>query len=148
MDATPYNNAVNRKVALFRVGLLIYAISFALVATVGPWTNHPNTPGYGAAFIALVAPLIANPFSTLYLHDETRSYVALLISGWINPLFLITLILAHLRHERAVAILKFIVLLMIPFCWVVFYEIGAYPREGHFLWLFGMVLALFSIDMS
>jgi hypothetical protein len=29
---------------------------------------------------------------------------------------------------------------MIPFCWVVFYHYGFYPREGYFLWLFGMLL--------
>ena len=54
----------------------------------------------------------------------------------------------HLRNERAVAILKIIVLLMIPFCWVALHDFDGYPREGHFLFLSGMPLTLFSTDIS
>jgi hypothetical protein len=72
-------------------------------------------------------------------------YVALVISGWINPVFLIVVaLMLRERYQRAVAILRITLLLMIPFCWVVFYDYGIYPREGYFLWLFGMLLALFS----
>jgi hypothetical protein len=130
----------------FRAGLLIYSVSFALfwgscrVPGCGP------SRGYLAAFFALVLPLKENPFSVGWLfHDMIFEYVALLISGWINPLFLIILaLMLPARHQRAVAILRIVLLLMIPFCWVVFYHYGFYPREGYFLWLFGMLLALFS----
>jgi len=37
---------------------------------------------------------------------------------------------------------------MIPFCWIVFYNERLYPREGHILWVAGMVLALFSESSS
>jgi len=75
-------------------------------------------------------------------------YVALVISGWINPVFLIVVALM-LRggYQRTEAILKVFVLLMIPFGWVVFYRYSFYPREGHFLWILGMVLALFSFQV-
>ena len=33
---------------------------------------------------------------------------------------------------------------MIPFCWIVLYKYALYPHEGHFLWIAGMVFALFS----
>lgn len=36
------------------------------------------------------------------------------------------------------------VLLMIPFCWVVFHYEDFSFREGHIVWIFGMVLTLFS----
>ena len=103
--------------------------------------------GYLAAFFAFVLPLKENPFSGAWLfRDMIFEYVALLISGWINPLFLIILALTLAgRHKLAVAILRIVLLLMIPFCWVVFYNNGFYPREGHFFWLFGMVLTLFSM---
>ncbi len=67
-------------------------------------------------------------------------YLALVISGLINPLFLVILTLAAMGYQQAVAILRIILLLMIPFCWVVFYSHPLYPREGHFLWVLGMGL--------
>jgi hypothetical protein len=102
--------------------------------------------GYLAAFFAFVLPLKENPFSVGWLfHDKIFEYVALLISGWINPMFLIVVgLMLNERFQRTVAILRIIVLLMFPFCWVVFYDYGFYPRGGHFLWLVGMVAVLFS----
>lgn len=131
---------------LLWVGLLIYTLSFALfwggchVPGCGP------SRGYFAAFFSLVLPLKENPFSGRWLfHDMVFEYVALLISGWIKPVFLIVVaLMLRGRYQRTVATLRIIVLLMFPFCWVVFYHYGFYPREGYFLWLLGMVLVLFS----
>jgi len=58
------------------------------------------------------------------------------------------LLALHRQYERTVAILRIVVLLMMPFCWVVFHDHESYPREGHFLWLFGMVLVVFSFPAS
>jgi len=124
----------------------MYAVSFALfwggcrVPGCGP------SRGYLAAFFSLVLPLKENPWSVPWLfHDMIFEYVAFLISGWINPVFLIVVaLMLRGQYRRAVAVLRIILLLMFPFCWVVFYNYGAYPREGHFLWIFGMVLTLFS----
>ena len=120
----------------------MYAVSFALVAVAGLGF------GYLAAVFAILMPLENHPFRSDWLFEHERfDYIALLISGWINPVFLLTVILAILRRSRrTVAVLRILVILMIPFCWVVFYENPKfYPREGHFFWIFGMVLALFSI---
>jgi hypothetical protein len=137
---------MSRKKALFRAGLLIYSVSFALfwggcrVPGCGP------SRGYRAAIFAFVLPLRENPFSVGWLfHDMMFDYVALVISGWINPLFLIVVALMLLKqNQKTVAILRIVLVLMFPFCWVVFYFHHFYPREGYFLWLFGMLLALFS----
>jgi len=72
-------------------------------------------------------------------------YVAFLISGWINPLFVIATILASSARRQLLArVLRSIVVVMIPFCWIVFYYDNLYPREGHFLWIAGMLLVLFA----
>jgi hypothetical protein len=90
VEAKPWWNAINREKALFRAGLLVYSVSFALfwggcrVPGCGP------SRGYLAAIFALVLPLKENPFSVGWLfHDMKFEYVALVISGWINPVFLI-----------------------------------------------------------
>jgi hypothetical protein len=79
-------------------------------------------------------------------HIRLVPYLSLLIAGWINPVFLVTafFVLAE-AHQRLVALLKVAVVVMIPFTWLFFATFRAvYPREGHFLWVFGMLLALFS----
>jgi hypothetical protein len=76
-------------------------------------------------------------------------YVSLLLSGWINPIFLVALFYVFRgQHHRAVTILSVVILLMIPFCWVVFLYEDFFPREGHFLWIIGMLLVLFSEQFS
>jgi hypothetical protein len=68
------------------------------------------------------------------------------VAAWINPVFLITafLVLAE-THQRLVVILKVAVILMIPFTWLFFATFRLlYPREGHFAWVLGMLLVLFS----
>lgn len=126
------------------VGLLIYTISFTLLAFAGGGGRPVR--GYGIAILALIIPWQQSPFSPAWIfHERVFDYIAILISGWINPLFLmiVTFVLLR-RYQRAVAITRIILLLMIPFCWVVFYYHHFYPREGYFLWLFGMVLVLFT----
>ena len=138
---------MSRKRALFWLGLLIYAVSFALVAEAARWPGEEQTRGYMAAIQTFLEPLAENPISPVtdpwIFHGIEFFYVSLLISGLINPLFLVILVLAAMGYQQAFSILRIILLLMIPFCWVVINFQHYYPREGHFLWLLGMVLALF-----
>ena len=128
---------------LFWIGLLSYTASFFLFAF-GSGGGRP-VRGYGAAILAILMLSHQNPFSpTSIFQGNIFEYVALLVSGWINPLFLITIALILLERRRAAVILRVTLLLMIPFCWIVFYYERFYPREGHFLWLLGMGLTLFS----
>jgi peptidoglycan biosynthesis protein MviN/MurJ (putative lipid II flippase) len=73
--------------------------------------------------------------------------ISLLISGLINPIFLVTTAYAELRpFTRITAILKTVVILMIPSGWIVFYHDESRPREGYFVWILGMLLVLLSSD--
>jgi hypothetical protein len=47
------------------------------------------------------------------------------------------------RKPRTTRALKFALLSMIPFCWVVFHFLEVYPREGHVFRVIGMLLVLF-----
>jgi hypothetical protein len=145
VEAAPYNSdRISRKKALFWVGLTSYAVSFALVAEAGRLPGRDLIPGWKAALASILGALAGNPLNDPWIfHDLKFVYVSLLISSFMNPLFLVILILAARGYRRTIAILRIILLLMIPFCWVVFDWEGSHPREGFFLWLFGMVLALF-----
>jgi hypothetical protein len=138
---------MNRKRALFWVGLLVYTVSFFLFWGSCRQPGCGPSRGYLAAIYAVLLPLKENPFSAQWLfRDQRVFYAALLISGWINPFFIATVVLALLRRcQPALAILRATVLVMIPSCWVVFYLFNISPREGHFLWVLGMVLTLFSL---
>lgn len=125
--------------------MAIYAISFALIAVADRWPSSGSMRGYEAAFFSIWFALGENPLRDPWLfHGGEVVYASLLISGLINPLFLVILILAARGYHRTIAILRIVLLLMIPFCWVVLYWQNSYPREGHILWVLGMVLALFS----
>ena len=101
------------------------------------------------AFYSLLLPWGPNSFGQGIFEGKLFQYFPLLISGWINPLFLIAAVLGFLgRHERSFAALRIVVVLMIPFCWVVFYYEDLYAREGHFVWILGMLLVLFSREIA
>jgi hypothetical protein len=52
-------------------------------------------------------------------------------------------------HERTASILKIVLLVMMAFTVVFFTSCGGdYPREGYFLWLAAMLLAVFSEQFS
>jgi hypothetical protein len=134
-----------RQRAIVWIGLSLYAVSFFLVAVDAP---DPML-GWSCAYFALLLPL-TTPLSAPVFRGNAFLYLAILASGWINIIFLIALILhAGRRHGRMFVMSRAIILLMIPFCWPVFYyETLGFPREAHFVWIIGMLLALFSEELS
>jgi hypothetical protein len=67
------------------------------------------------------------------------------ISGSINIGFLVTAIQHAVAPARATfQALRVAVIVMMPFCWVVFRNQDLRPREGYVLWTLGMRLVLFS----
>ena len=92
---------MTRNRTLFWAGLLTYTASFALFAVACRDPCRDLIRGYNAAILTLVIPWQENPFSVQWIfHDQIFDYVAILISGWINPLFLITVILVLLRRYQ------------------------------------------------
>jgi hypothetical protein len=141
--------SVKANQALYKLGLVIYVLSFFLVATGDPRGLIGRMTGYECAYLAVKSFLTDNPFSPNSTVATTSApllvYLSILISGLINPVFLIYVTLTSLkRAPRTVRVLKFVLLAMIPFCWLVFYFFQIYPREGHALWVIGMLLVLLS----
>jgi hypothetical protein len=131
---------VKRQRIVFWTGLLLYVASFFLIAVVG---LRGGETGISSAQAALLYPW--THLNGMLLRKNPLEFFSILISGWINPFFLITIILmSRKQFPQTIAILRIIILLMIPFCWIVFYYEELYPREGHFLWVTGMLLTLFS----
>ena len=124
------------------VGLALYVGSFFAPAIAGSAVTPPGwAPGYICAFCAFVMPLQGLGF----FGSDRLEFLSMLVSGWINPIFIVAMILAlRWADKRPFAVLRIAVLAMIPFCWIVYYKERSYPREGHFLWILGMLLILFS----
>jgi hypothetical protein len=123
----------------------MYVASFFLWAVEDSgWMASP-VRGYSCAELTLVSPFSEDGLSQL--HEKPIEYFSILGSGLINPLFLITFFL-QLCSARASAIniLRNLTILMTPLCWVVFRYEHFYPREGHILWVVGMLLTLFSMS--
>jgi hypothetical protein len=130
--------------AYFWAGVLLYAVSFFLAAVAGDVISSPPARGYHCALYALLIPL--GDFSGgPPLTHTTFELVSLFISGWINPVFLLAVAVGFLTQRRSMIVFfRTVVVLMMPFCWVVFLYEHLYPREGYVLWTLGMLLTMFS----
>jgi hypothetical protein len=122
---------------LYRIGQLLYAISFLLIA-VQQDRGFGFAFGFICAFISLVYPWSAaksllHPSASVLLH-----YFSITVSGLINPLFLFSLPVPSRWVRNAL-------LIMMPFCWIAFLFEHLYPREGYFLWTIGILLVLYSV---
>lgn len=140
-----YSRFMSQQLRIFWIGLLIYVVSFFLIAAQFVGLGNPS-PWFGffAAFYAFLLPLDGMIGHGAPFHSYIE-WTALLVSGWINPVFVIAAFLDLTgQYKRTVAVLRTILLLMIPFCWVFFTSALMYPREGHFLWIAGMLMVLFS----
>jgi hypothetical protein len=131
------------------LGLTIYGISFVLVAL--GWTSlSPDTKffGFHCASFSFFYPWV-EARDVLFHHVPPLfgplAYISLLVSGWINPLFIFVALLDWAdSQQRLASILRKVILAMIPFAWLFsFYAIRTFPREGHFLWIIGMLFTLY-----
>jgi hypothetical protein len=135
---------------VFWIGLLIYGVSFFLVAlgeTQPTPSLHPLL-GIFCAVETFLYPLLVARF-TLVDHSANLhppvTFLFLIVSGWINPIFFIAVILdlTELRPQL-LRVLRVLLLIMVACSWVTaFYYFRAFPREGHLLWVTGMLLVLF-----
>jgi len=127
------------------IGFLLYVASFFLpaVAPQGTPPGGAGIAGYICATLTLITPFSQDGWRLL--HTDAFRYFALLISGLINPVFLITAIALLIRPRgRFPGILRFCLPVMFVFCWVTFHYEHLVPRSGHFLWMGSILLAAFS----
>jgi hypothetical protein len=123
-------------------GLLLYLLGFAPPAVKHTPALSGSEPGFMCALFALAKPWDhENLASTRDGLLPALGWFSLLLSGWINPLFLVA-VLCH-RWSRIFQA-RIVPLAMFPACWFYFHFGDFSPREGYFLWVAGMVLAIFS----
>ncbi len=135
----------HRIVAL--IGLLLYVGSFFLTAIKETSSNPSGYHGYWCAYVTLVSPWGHDGMELL--REEPLLYFAMLFSGWINPLFLITAAMLWTKPKgRAGAFLRIVVALLLPACWVVFHQYNVIPRAGYWLWTVAMLVVLFSTMLA
>ena len=127
------------------IGFLVFAGSFFLTgvkeAVAAP--SDRGIPGYLCAYMTIVLPWTSDGMRML--HHEPVDYFAILFSGWINPVFLITFVLLLINpRNRLAGILRIVLIFMFIACWIVFYYEHLHPRLGYFLWTAAMLLVLFA----
>jgi hypothetical protein len=145
MHGMPIGKDVARK--MFVAGLLMYGISFFLIATDRLGPNPEPQPGWNVALMAFGIPITrADPVKGAgWLAQVEFEFVAVKISGLINVVFVLAAIAGLIGPgSTTFKVFRIAVLLMMPFCWVVFRREQFYPREGYFLWTLGMLFVLFS----
>ena len=106
-----------------------------------------EVPGFFCAEITIIMPWSDD--GGKLLHEHPLGYVATLLSGWINLIFVAAVILLlNGRHRRLAHVLRIALLLIFPACWIVFFYQNMRPGYAYFLWTAAMLLALFSSSFS
>jgi|HubBroStandDraft_2_1064218.scaffolds.fasta_scaffold08408_2 hypothetical protein len=124
--------------AFFWGGLTIYAVSFFLVAVNDSVPAGQAIRGFSCAYLAFLSWFSPSNMEPGHAFEYMRiAYICVMTSGLINPLFFLYIVNPMPAIRRAL-------LSIIPSCWVVFYYEGFIPREGHILWVLGMLLVLYS----
>jgi hypothetical protein len=132
---------------LLLIGMVLYVVSFFLTAVKDAHASPGASgyPGYLCAYLALVLPWVRDGMRIL--QSDPLNYFGILLSGWINLVFLITVVLL-LGKRRLGAILTIVLLFMFVACWIVFYKGHLRPQIGYFLWTTAMLLAVFSAKLG
>jgi hypothetical protein len=113
------------------------------VKEAGAAPSDKGIPGFLCAYVTVVLPWTSDGMRML-LHEPV-DYFAYLLSGWINPVFLITFVLLLINPRNRVAgILRIVLIFMFAACWIVFYYEHLHPRAGYFIWTAAMLLAVFA----
>jgi hypothetical protein len=125
---------------LYLLGLFLSVFSFFLFATGNEPRGSVKMRGYVCAgaslFIILEEPQLQN------LSARVRPWV--FVSGLINPVFLLTLVVYWIDRGWPFAIARIVTTLLLGATVAVFVMGRDSPREGYFFWVFGILLALYS----
>jgi hypothetical protein len=131
----------NRKI--FFIALVVFIASFFLTAVHAADFFGFSAPGYLCAFSTLFSPWSKDGLQDL--STKPVEYLAFVLSGIINPLFIATIALLQTgnRPQRG-KWLRVIVVGLLPACWLYFLQAGFRPDIGCFLWVAAMLVALFA----
>lgn len=129
--------------------MALFAGSFLGTAVVcrSAFISGTEVSGYSCAEMAILMPWSDD--GGKLLHERPLGYVATLLSGWINLIFVAAVILLlNGRHRRLANVIRSALLLMLPACWIVFFYQSMRPDYAYFLWTAAILLALFSRSFS
>jgi len=133
---------------MFWIGFLLYVLSFFAISVGLRIPSSTPDHGYESAVWSVFFAFADIKSRLLGDHPDTRNLLeafSLLASSLINVFFLFYVLASRIwRQWRGLEILGFLIVLMIPFCWIVFHYESMYPREGHFVWISGMLLTIIS----
>jgi hypothetical protein len=136
---------VRRNWILVVLGFALFVTAFFLPAVkdVNAGPKDTGVSGYKCASLALRIPW--GKEGQGLRHSSPLQYFSILISGWINPAFLLALIFVLVKPGSGFGwVLRVMVALMFIACWVVFSQVHLRPQIGYWLWMLGILLALFS----
>ena len=137
---------MTRRRMVFFGSLAVFMASFFVTAVHSTDIFHFSVPGYLVALSTLLSPW-GNDDSMQDLSRNATAYLSFLLSGIINPLFLVALALLHTRRMKQLGkLLRIIVIGLFPACWIYFWQDGMRPSAGYFLWTIAMLVALFAIS--
>jgi len=127
-------------------GLVLFAVSFNMVA-VKDASSKGNTAGllgYKCATVSLSAPWGGSD-SVKMRRESPAQWFSLLISGWINPAFLLGLVIMFVVPNQSWALVfRCLIALMFAACWIFFYKVHLAPLQGYYFWMAGILMGLFS----
>lgn len=131
---------LSRPRGLMLIGLGLYAGSFLLTCV--DELFGPHFTGFGCARETLTTTWTQSAWPSA---DAPRvQFVSTLLSGWINPVFLLTTGVWQIWPRSGLARgLRLLWVCLLPACWVVFFERQLHPTEAYYVWTAGMFLALF-----
>jgi hypothetical protein len=134
----------NNRRFVFWFGLALYVASFFLPSIVnfnGPVPGWASLQATGLIALIEIKDLLHGDPPVLPYFEIFSVFVVALI----NPIFWIYAAASLFRPQGPVVLIsRILVPFMIPFCWVIFHYQWFRPREGHFVWILGMLLVLAS----
>jgi hypothetical protein len=140
---------VRRNRIVLVVAMVLFVGSFFGTAAVFRSTLFTGAEVSGFACAEMTVLMPWSDDGSKLLHEYPPGYIATLLSGWINLIFLIAVVLLFRDRARRLAnVLRIALLFMLPACWIVFSYQNLRPGYAYFLWTAAMLLALFSSSFS
>ena len=131
---------MTRRRKVFFISLAVFIASFFLPAVRIP---YEHLHGYECALYTIIMPWQKD--GLLNLSARPVEYVAFLLSGIINPLF-VTAVVLFQKGYWVGKLLRMVVIGLFPSCWIFFWPGEFRPSVGYFLWTAAMLVALFAVS--